>query len=34
MDAQLWIKIIVCLGALATQVLVSPNARITRDRGQ
>lgn len=27
-------KIIVCLGALATQVLVRPNARITRDRGQ
>ena len=26
-------KIIVCLGALATQVLVNPEARITRDRG-
>lgn len=31
-----WIrpKIIVCLGSLATKIIVSPNARITRDRGQ
>lgn len=27
-------KIIVCLGALATQVLIAPGARITRLRGQ
>ncbi|MBC9783659.1 uracil-DNA glycosylase [Heliobacterium chlorum] len=27
-------EIIICLGALATQVLVDPKARITRDRGK
>jgi DNA polymerase len=27
-------KIIVCLGALATQTIIRPEARITRDRGQ
>ncbi|MBM7866130.1 uracil-DNA glycosylase [Heliobacterium gestii] len=27
-------QIIICLGALATQTLIDPNARITRDRGK
>lgn len=31
---QMHPPIIVCLGALATQVVVSPQARITRDRGR
>ena len=37
LQAQLRIiepKIVICLGALASQILVDPSLRITRDRGQ